>query len=104
MSGIRHTNFMVPDPVSYARAAVATIGIKEFTYGCVSHTVQVHQLYCYVYSVTLSFIHSHSLSLSPPCPQGYIIALFPSHVFDHFAWNMMKDAKARYLKMKAKAK
>ena len=41
MSGIRRTNFMVPDGVGFTRAAVATIGIKRFTYGCLSHTIQV---------------------------------------------------------------
>ena len=41
-TGIERSNFMAPDGVSYARAAVATIGIKKFTHGCLSHTVQVH--------------------------------------------------------------
>ena len=48
MSRIRHTSFFVPDPVSYARAAVATIGIKKFTHGYVSHAIQVYQLECCV--------------------------------------------------------
>ena len=42
MSGIRHTNIMVLDSISYTRAAVATIGIKRVTYGCLSHTIQVN--------------------------------------------------------------
>ena len=41
MSGIRHTNILVLDSISYTRAAVATIGIKRVTYGCLSHTIQV---------------------------------------------------------------
>ena len=34
-------NFFVVDAVHYARAAVATIGILKFTYGCLSHELQV---------------------------------------------------------------
>ena len=41
MSGIRRTNIMVLDSISYTRAAVATIGIKRVTYGCLSYTIQV---------------------------------------------------------------
>ena len=41
MSGIRRSSFMTPDGVSYTREAVATIGIKRVTYGCLSHTIQV---------------------------------------------------------------
>ena len=43
MSGIGSTNFWVPEPVAFARAAVATIGIKRFTHGCFSHALQVNQ-------------------------------------------------------------
>ena len=32
---------MAPDGVGYTREAVATIGIKRVTYGCLSHTIQV---------------------------------------------------------------
>ena len=39
---MRGVSFMVPDPVNYARTAVATIGIKKFTHGYVSHAIQVH--------------------------------------------------------------
>ena len=41
MSGIRRSSFMAPDGVSYAREAVATIGIRRVTYGCLSHIIQV---------------------------------------------------------------
>ena len=41
MSGIRRSSFMAPDGVGYTREAVATIGIKRVTYGCLSHTIQV---------------------------------------------------------------
>ena len=35
------TEFWVADAIQFARSAVATIGIKKFTYGSVSHEVQV---------------------------------------------------------------
>ena len=50
MSGIRRTSFMVPDGVSYTRAAVATIGIKRVTYGFISHTIQVIMVVMYMFS------------------------------------------------------
>lgn len=34
-------SYFVPDGVKFARAAVATIGIKNFTFGCFSHTLLV---------------------------------------------------------------
>ena len=34
-------NIFIVDAVHYARAAVATIGILNFTYGCLSHELQV---------------------------------------------------------------
>ena len=40
MSKLRK-KFLVPDPVTYARAAVATIGIQRVTLGCVEHALQV---------------------------------------------------------------
>ena len=41
MSGIRRANFLVPSPEAMAKAAVATIGIQEDTFGCFSHALQV---------------------------------------------------------------
>ena len=41
MSGIRRTSRLVPDPVTYTRAAVATIGIQHTTYGYFYHALQV---------------------------------------------------------------
>ena len=41
MSGIRQSSFQVPSPATYAKAAVATIGIQNNTFGCFSHAIQV---------------------------------------------------------------
>ena len=43
LSGFKDSqvNFFIVDAVHYARAAVATIGILKFTYGCLSHELQV---------------------------------------------------------------
>ena len=41
MSGIDSANFWVAEPVAFARAAMATTGIKRFTHGCFSHAIQV---------------------------------------------------------------
>ena len=41
MTGFRHFNFWIPDTIQFTRSAVATIGIRKFTYGNVSHEIQV---------------------------------------------------------------
>ena len=41
MSGISRTSLSVPGAVGFARAAVATIGIKKFTRGYLPHEIQV---------------------------------------------------------------
>ena len=41
VSNIEGTSLFVPNGVGYARAAVATIGILNNTFGCISHTIQV---------------------------------------------------------------
>ena len=41
MSNARRVGFYTPDPVSYARAAVATIGTQNYTHGYWSHALQV---------------------------------------------------------------
>lgn len=46
MSNKRRVSFFSPDPVSYAKAAVATIGIQRYTHGCWSHAIQVIELAC----------------------------------------------------------
>lgn len=35
------TKFWMVDPVSFAKAAMATIGIKRFTHGCFAHAIEV---------------------------------------------------------------
>ena len=52
--GMNQTTFWTPDPVSYTRAAVATIGITKFTRGCLSHALQVIR-WLYI-SISLSHI------------------------------------------------
>ena len=42
MSNKRKVSFFSPDPVSYAREAVATIGIQGYTHGCWGHALQVY--------------------------------------------------------------
>ncbi len=41
MTGFRRTSFAVPSPNAYAKAAVATIGIQNDTYGFFQHALQV---------------------------------------------------------------
>ena len=72
MTRIRRTSFVIPDPVSYAQAAVATIGIKKFTHGCVSHAIQVH----HSLSLSLSLSHTHTHTHSPLLT----ILLYVSHL------------------------
>ena len=51
MSGIRRSNMMVADAVQFGRSAVATIGIQDFTHGCLSHAIQV------VYGYRIAFCY-----------------------------------------------
>ena len=41
MNGIRRSNFLIGSPISYADAALSTIGLQNNTYGCFSHALQV---------------------------------------------------------------
>ena len=41
MSNARKVTFTTLDPVVYSRAAVATIGIQDYTHGCWPHALQV---------------------------------------------------------------
>lgn len=41
MSGIRRSTFLIPNGTGFAKAAVATIGIQDNTFGCFSHALQV---------------------------------------------------------------
>ena len=41
MSGKKHTNSFIMEANYYARSAVATIGVQRYTFGCLSHAIQV---------------------------------------------------------------
>lgn len=41
MSNARKVTFTTPDPVTYSRSAVATIGIQSYTHGYWGHALQV---------------------------------------------------------------
>ena len=66
---------LIPDPITYARAAVATIGIQHTTYGYFYHALQ-----------------------------GYLLRLFPVWLLDLMLWKSLLDARDTYLKNKAKQK
>ena len=41
LSGMDKPSFDIPSPATFAKAAVATIGIQDNTFGCFSHALQV---------------------------------------------------------------
>ena len=41
MSKIRKGNFFAPFPDSFVRSALSTVGVTSFTFGCMSHALQV---------------------------------------------------------------
>ena len=41
MTGIKRPSYVAPSPDTFAKAAVATIGVQDNTYGCLSHAMQV---------------------------------------------------------------
>ena len=43
-TGFEHSNFFIADAATYVKSLVATIGIQENTYGCISHAIQVSLL------------------------------------------------------------
>jgi hypothetical protein len=43
MSNARKVTFSTLDPVTYSRAAVATIGIQDYTHGCWPHALVVSE-------------------------------------------------------------
>ena len=116
MSGIRRASRIAPDPVTYARAAVATIGIQHTTYGYFYHALQVG-LCCHGYRYSASFfqslhvtIHTHMPPSSLPLPfppqhymhtQANIFGLVPDWLFDFITWMFLPAFKERYLKKKA---
>lgn len=48
MSRIRKPSLFAPDPVHFARKAVATIGIKESTNAYLPHVIQVYEVFSFV--------------------------------------------------------
>ena len=56
MSGIRRSSMMVADAVQYGRSAVATIGIQDYTHGCLSHAIQVVNGYRIAYWYRSAFV------------------------------------------------
>ena len=63
MSGIRRPKFWAPSPETYAKSAVATIGVQQDTYGYLFHAVQVINIPYYCPSKNILSL-SLSLSLS----------------------------------------
>ena len=68
LGGIAENSRFLPNPVTYARAAVATIGIQHTTHGYFYHAVQVGS------SVAMVTDLRQQLSL---CREGM---LFPTHL------------------------
>ena len=48
MSLVKRTRYDIPDGISYARAALATTGIQQNTFGYYSHAIQVSNYGMYV--------------------------------------------------------
>ena len=59
MSNKRKVSFFSPDPVSYAREAVATIGIQGYTHGCWGHALQVYNIIIVVLQYWSMFLIVH---------------------------------------------
>ena len=52
MSNVRRTTYLTPDPLTYARSAVATIGIQGYTQGYWPHAFQVN-FACEIFLLTI---------------------------------------------------
>ena len=87
MTAFRRSNFWIADAIQFTCSAVATIGIKKFTYGNVSHEIQVcdsslRPKYTNTHSFLLCPTESLSLSipsLSPRTPSPLMINLSLSY-------------------------
>eukprot|EP00731_Ephydatia_muelleri_P021413 Em0014g4a len=75
MSKIRKASFFVPDPVSFTRAAVATVGIQNETMGCFAHALQY-----------------------------YVQQKLPQFLVASLAWKVLWGARVRALKKKPSKK
>ena len=107
LSGIRRTSRLVPDPITYARAAVATIGIQHTTYGYFYHALQVGISVAMVTDLQLVFSvvtcdDTHAHASFPPQhymhTQANIFGLVPDWLFDFITWMFLPAFKERYLK------
>ncbi len=92
MSGIK-PNLLVPDAESYARSAVATIGVQDETMGCFGHAIQVikwHPIWYVVCNdIACSFL------------QYYIVTSLPLFVKNWIGWQITGAGRKSY---KAKSK
>ena len=61
MSNTRKVGFFAPDPVSYAQAAVATIGIQRYTHGYWSHALQVYIIVIVSVRIELRTMHINNI-------------------------------------------
>jgi 17beta-estradiol 17-dehydrogenase / very-long-chain 3-oxoacyl-CoA reductase len=74
MTGIKRPKWWAPDPITYTRSAVSTIGIQQHTYGYIPHAIQ-----------------------------GYISKdVMPEWLYLITSFNGMKAAKENFLKRKSK--
>ena len=86
----RRSNFWVADAIQFTRSAVATIGIKKFTYGNVSHEIQV---------CDPSPLPPRTDSLSHPPPSLSLLPLshaigmykFPAAIVHHGSYSVEDD-------------
>jgi len=74
LSKIRKSSFFAPDPTSYVKQAISTIGLQLRTYGCVSHALQ-----------------------------GYVVSRLPDWLTISFTLKQMYATRARALKRQQKA-
>ena len=56
LSKIRRASMLIPNPTSYVKSALKTVGIEDRTFGYFAHAIQVYILY-------LSATFSHQMTL-----------------------------------------
>ena len=112
MSGIQRASRIAPDPVTYACAAVATIGIQHTTYGYFYHALQVgisvamvtdlsvfSVVTCDIQLGTHTHVYTH-MHTPPLHTQAYVLRLVPGQLLDLLV--TVVAAKQEFLKKKAK--
>ena len=95
LSGIEEPDLFVADPNKFARAAVATIGVQYYTYGCLSHAIMVTQCYYEPYSLIY-----YCLTVT----QGMIASKIPTVIANVLIWKVMHSVKDHIHEKKAKDK